>query len=191
MNNGNLIAWNEVAISRYAKRDRQRIMNEIKLLRNLSHPHLLSYYGCFMNKEADKVVFVTELMSSGTLREFCGKYPIPLKTIKRYCREVLECMAYLHTPMLPSGADDAAGANVGSGVCSAATGAEAGGDGRVCDASKEGKAALIHRDLKCDNIFIMAQGKGIKIGDLGLATSDGRSLMGTPEFMAPGEGSVE
>jgi serine/threonine protein kinase len=28
-------------------------------------------------------------------------------------------------------------------------------------------------------------GKGIKIGDLGLATTDGKSVMGTPEFMAP------
>ena len=37
--------------------------------------------------------------------------------------------------------------------------------------------------LKCDNIFI--QGKSIKIGDLGLATTDGTSVLGTPELMAP------
>ena len=29
------------------------------------------------------------------------------------------------------------------------------------------------------------QGKSLKIGDLGLATTDGRSVLGTPEFMAP------
>ena len=47
------------------------------------------------------------------------------------------------------------------------------------------KKGVIHRDLKCDNIFMSTSGKGIKIGDLGLATTDGKSVMGTPEFMAP------
>jgi serine/threonine protein kinase len=38
--------------------------------------------------------------------------------------------------------------------------------------------------MRCsDNIFI--QGKSVKIGDLGLATSEGKSILGTPEFMAP------
>ena len=43
VNNGNLIAWNEVAISRYAKRDRQRIMNEIKLLRTAPSAEFEAY----------------------------------------------------------------------------------------------------------------------------------------------------
>ena len=29
---------------------------------------------------------------------------------------------------------------------------------------------IIHRDLKCDNIFVSHSGKVVKIGDLGLAT---------------------
>ena len=33
-----------------------------------------------------QVVFITELMSSGTLKEFCSKYPISLRQIKKYCR---------------------------------------------------------------------------------------------------------
>ncbi|XP_046330388.2 uncharacterized protein LOC124113935 isoform X3 [Haliotis rufescens] len=48
---------------------------------------------------------------------------------------------------------------------------------------------VIHRDLKCDNIFITGTTGSVKIGDLGLATlknkSFAKSVIGTPEFMAP------
>ncbi|XP_022176462.1 serine/threonine-protein kinase WNK1 isoform X3 [Myzus persicae] len=48
---------------------------------------------------------------------------------------------------------------------------------------------IIHRDLKCDNIFITGTTGCVKIGDLGLATlknrSFAKSVIGTPEFMAP------
>ena len=193
VNNGNMVAWNEVNVKSSSKRDKHRIMFEIQLLkcvlraggvwggvccarpfaarplraqtsppppppltprrRTLHHTNLLAYYGGWVNKETEKVVFVTELMSSGTLRDFAAKYPIPLKTIKKYCREILQCMDYLHTENTTE---------------------------------KEKKPQLIHRDLKCDNIFINAQGKSVKIGDLGLVTKDAASVMGTPEFMAPG-----
>ncbi|KAL9683565.1 hypothetical protein QQ045_015387 [Rhodiola kirilowii] len=48
---------------------------------------------------------------------------------------------------------------------------------------------IIHRDVKCDNIFVNGNNGGVKIGDLGLATimqqPTAHSVIGTPEFMAP------
>lgn len=48
---------------------------------------------------------------------------------------------------------------------------------------------IIHRDLKCDNIFVNGNHGEVKIGDLGLATimrqAHVHSVIGTPEFMAP------
>ncbi|TMW62694.1 hypothetical protein Poli38472_005312 [Pythium oligandrum] len=51
---------------------------------------------------------------------------------------------------------------------------------------------VIHRDLKCDNIFINGNTGDLRIGDLGLSTqlavhksSRAQSVLGTPEFMAP------
>ncbi|KAJ3680154.1 hypothetical protein LUZ60_016432 [Juncus effusus] len=51
------------------------------------------------------------------------------------------------------------------------------------------KPPIIHRDLKCDNIFVNGNHGEVKIGDLGLATMmlqpTAQSVVGTPEFMAP------
>ncbi|OAF71727.1 hypothetical protein A3Q56_00513 [Intoshia linei] len=48
---------------------------------------------------------------------------------------------------------------------------------------------IIHRDLKCDNIFISGSTGTVKIGDLGLAgikkNDHVKSIIGTPQFMAP------
>ncbi|MBA0752817.1 hypothetical protein Gogos_001619, partial [Gossypium gossypioides] len=49
---------------------------------------------------------------------------------------------------------------------------------------------VIHRDLKCDNIFVNGHLGQVKIGDLGLAailrgSKSAHSVIGTPEFMAP------
>lgn len=49
---------------------------------------------------------------------------------------------------------------------------------------------IIHRDLKCDNIFVNGNQGEVKIGDLGLAAilrqaRSAHSVIGTPEFMAP------
>ncbi|XP_062180886.1 probable serine/threonine-protein kinase WNK2 isoform X2 [Phragmites australis] len=49
---------------------------------------------------------------------------------------------------------------------------------------------VIHRDLKCDNIFVNGNQGEVKIGDLGLAAildnaRSAHSIIGTPEFMAP------
>ena len=47
---------------------------------------------------------------------------------------------------------------------------------------------IIHRDIKCSNIFIDGKTSTILIGDFGLSKrrqSEQMSIAGTPEFMAP------
>ena len=47
---------------------------------------------------------------------------------------------------------------------------------------------IIHRDIKCDNVFINGNTGDIFIGDFGLSKKideTARSVVGTPEYMAP------
>lgn len=48
---------------------------------------------------------------------------------------------------------------------------------------------ILHRDIKCDNIFINSNTGEVKLGDLGSSlvksTTRGTSIVGTPSYMAP------
>ena len=67
----NYVAWNEIhGISNLGPKERKRVVNEILLLKSLSHPNLLKFSGAwFVQEEPVKLVFITELMEAGTLRE--------------------------------------------------------------------------------------------------------------------------
>ncbi|MCI01620.1 putative serine/threonine-protein kinase WNK3-like, partial [Trifolium medium] len=75
---------------------------------------------------------------------------VDLRALKKWSRQILEGLSYLHSHNPP----------------------------------------VIHRDLKCDNIFVNGNQGEVKIGDLGLAAilqqaNSAHSVIGTPEFMAP------
>ncbi len=145
------VAWNAVNLNNLPKQERLRIMNEVRLLQNLDHMNLVQFHGSWLNREAQQVVFVTEFLVNGSLKEFIGKiHVIRWKVVKRWTRQILRGLEYLHSKNPP----------------------------------------IIHRDLKCDNIFINGHTGDLRIGDLGLSTSSARtdkrmSVLGTPEFMAP------
>lgn len=69
LEHGNLLAWNEVNIAGYHHKERKRILNEVALLKRLVHTNLIKFFGAWINKEKEQIIFVTELMSSGTLKE--------------------------------------------------------------------------------------------------------------------------
>mmetsp|Transcript_13101 Transcript_13101/g.52243 ORF Transcript_13101/g.52243 Transcript_13101/m.52243 type:complete len:1086 (+) Transcript_13101:260-3517(+) len=144
------VAWNQVLYERY-NLDLSRVMNEIEVFKSIRNPHIIEFYSAWQDTDAKQVVFITELMPSGTLKQFTSKTPnVKLKVLKNWCKQILMGLDYLHSLSPP----------------------------------------IIHRDIKCDNIFINGLSEGeVKIGDFGLATfssrEQGMSLAGTPEFMAP------
>ncbi|KAI0225231.1 hypothetical protein L0F63_003273 [Massospora cicadina] len=113
------------------------LSSEIEILKKVRHPNIIAFHDCwYVNNES---IFITELMTSGTLREFIHKLQIPNpKIVKR-----------LPPPHDPP---------------------------------------IIHRDIKCDNIFINGAHGEVKIGDMGTAKmrlGKKYTVIGTPEFMAP------
>ncbi|RKP11154.1 kinase-like domain-containing protein, partial [Thamnocephalis sphaerospora] len=148
------VAWNQLRVDHLTTLDAGKLRSEVTLLSALRHPNVIRLYYAWTAPAAnggETVYFVTELMTSGTLKRYLRKTSggIRPKFLKLICRQVLSGLSYLHNCHPP----------------------------------------VIHRDLKCENIFVNGNTGEVKLGDLGLATVKPlrhvTSVIGTPEFMAP------
>ncbi|KAF9182603.1 hypothetical protein BGZ51_004656 [Haplosporangium sp. Z 767] len=138
------VAWN---CFQTTKQEYAELSQEVEILKRVRHPNIINFHDCWYSNT--EFIFITELMTSGTLREYIRKLQTPnLKVVKRWCRQILKGLIYLHSYDPP----------------------------------------IIHRDIKCDNIFINGAHGEVKIGDMGTAKMKiGKkyTVIGTPEFMAP------
>ncbi|KAG1151143.1 hypothetical protein G6F37_002061 [Rhizopus arrhizus] len=138
------VAWNVLQVTR---QEVKALGHEIEILKSVRHPNIITFHEAWYNES--EFVFITELMTSGTLREYIRKLNLPnIKIVKRWCRQILKGLVYLHSH----------------------------------------QPTIIHRDIKCDNIFINGAHGEIKIGDMGTAEmkiDKKYTVIGTPEFMAP------
>ncbi|AES82620.1 putative protein kinase WNK-NRBP family [Medicago truncatula] len=146
------VAWNQIKLYDFLQNpeDLERLYCEIHLLKTLKHKNIMKFYTSWVDTANRNINFVTELFTSGTLRQYRLKHKrVNIRAVKHWCRQILQGLHYLHSHDPP----------------------------------------VIHRDLKCDNIFINGNQGEVKIGDLGLAAilrkSHAAHCVGTPEFMAP------
>ncbi|XP_022138604.1 probable serine/threonine-protein kinase WNK9 isoform X2 [Momordica charantia] len=146
------VAWNQVKLCDFLQtpEDLERLYREIHLLKTLKHRNIMKFYSSWVDTDNRNINFVTEMFTSGTLRQYRLKHKrVNIRAVKHWCRQILRGLLYLHSHDPP----------------------------------------VIHRDLKCDNIFVNGNQGEVKIGDLGLAAILRKSYVarcvGTPEFMAP------
>ncbi|KAI4356136.1 hypothetical protein L6164_000183 [Bauhinia variegata] len=147
------VAWSQVKLGDvfHSPDQLQRLYSEVHLLKNLDHDSIMTFYASWIDVNWRTFNFITELFTSGTLREYRQKYQrVDIRAVKNWAQQVLHGLDYLHSHDPP----------------------------------------VIHRDLKCDNIFVNGHLGQVKIGDLGLAailrsSHHAHSVIGTPEFMAP------
>ncbi|XP_038894587.1 probable serine/threonine-protein kinase WNK3 [Benincasa hispida] len=147
------VAWNQVKVTDLLRNseDLERLYSEVHLLKTLKHKNIIKFYNSWVDTKNENINFITEIFTSGTLRQYRKKHKhVDLRALKKWSRQILEGLLYLHSHDPP----------------------------------------VIHRDLKCDNIFVNGNQGEVKIGDLGLAAilqqaRSAHSVIGTPEFMAP------
>ena len=55
---------------KFSKSERQRFIEEAKMLKELQHPNIVRFYEYWEDSQAKpkKIILVTELMTSGTLK---------------------------------------------------------------------------------------------------------------------------
>ncbi|KAL4285089.1 hypothetical protein GQ457_16G031470 [Hibiscus cannabinus] len=147
------VAWNQVKVTDLLRNseDLERLYSEVHLLKTLKHKNIIKFFNSWVDTKNENINFITEIFTSGTLRQYRKKHKhVDLRALKKWSRQILEGLLYLHGHDPP----------------------------------------VIHRDLKCDNIFVNGNQGEVKIGDLGLAAilcqaRAAHSVIGTPEFMAP------
>uniref|UniRef100_A0A0D9WBW1 non-specific serine/threonine protein kinase n=1 Tax=Leersia perrieri TaxID=77586 RepID=A0A0D9WBW1_9ORYZ len=147
------VAWNQIKVGDILRNndDLERLRSEVRLLKTLKHKNIIKFYNSWLDKKNNNINFITEVFTSGTLRQYRIKHKkVDVRALKKWSRQILSGLVYLHSHDPP----------------------------------------VIHRDLKCDNIFVNGNQGEVKIGDLGLATildnaRSAHSIIGTPEFMAP------
>lgn len=82
---GKEVAWNTVNLSStMTPREQARIRSEAKILAELTHHRIIKIYDVWEVPEQHKICFVTERITSGSLREYTRSRKVKLKVIKRY-----------------------------------------------------------------------------------------------------------
>lgn len=75
-----------------------RLFGEVRLLKSLHHPHIISLHKQWVNPESQTLNFITEICNSGDLRGYRKKHKqISLKALKRWAHQILSGLDYLHT----------------------------------------------------------------------------------------------
>ena len=95
---GKEVAYNEVRIKRYEEETQttSSFSKEIALLKNIDHPYIIKIIDYWFTDE--DFIFITELMTGGTLKDYISKVgPLTSKLIKKWGRQILEGLKYLHT----------------------------------------------------------------------------------------------
>jgi len=97
------VAWNAIGIESLDQATRQRFLSEIDLLSRLKHPNIIQLLHAWTRKEDGKFVFITELLTSGTLSSYLRriKGPVQKRVLVNWCKQILTGLEYLHSQSPP------------------------------------------------------------------------------------------
>lgn len=98
---GELLAVKQVSIAAgNASKDKaqahiRELEEEVKLLRNLSHPNIVRYLGT--TRDDENLNILLELIPGGSISSLLGKFgPFPEAVIRNYTKQLLQGLEYLH-----------------------------------------------------------------------------------------------
>lgn len=66
------VAWNQIRISDFLRNpeELERLYSEVHLLKTLRHKNIIKFYNSWVDTKNDHVNFITEIFTSGTLRQY-------------------------------------------------------------------------------------------------------------------------
>lgn len=97
---GNEIAWNllDVQSLRLCDAECNALLTLLDSYRQINHPNVLQYKHVERLMTQNKLLIITELMTSGSLREYIKRIKtLRPKVIKKWMAKVVEGISYLHS----------------------------------------------------------------------------------------------
>lgn len=94
------VAWSQVRLGWFSEDLSliNRIHSEVQLLRRLKNKYIIVCYSVWKDDEHNNINFITEVCTSGNLREYRKKHrQVSIKALKKWSKQVLEGLQYLHT----------------------------------------------------------------------------------------------
>lgn len=94
------VAWNQVRLRNFSDDPVliNRLHSEVQLLCELKNKYIIVCYSVWKDDERNTLNFITEVCTSGNLREYRKKHHhVSIKALKKWSKQVLEGLEYLHT----------------------------------------------------------------------------------------------
>lgn len=156
------VAWNQVRIDDVLRspEDLEKLYSEVHLLKSLKHENILKFYYSWVDEKQKTVNMITELFTSGNLRRYVHSdifFSFPSLILSLFSFEMIVCLLIIRYRRKHKNVDMKAIKNWARQIL----------QGLVYLHSHN--PPIIHRDLKCDNVFVNGHHGEVKIGDLGLA----------------------
>lgn len=93
------MAWNQVKVNDMvtSPAERERLFAEITVLKQLKHKNIMSFFDSWLDQKSLTVNFITELFTSGNLRQYRKKHKqVDEQVLKRWAWQILQGLVYLH-----------------------------------------------------------------------------------------------
>lgn len=123
---GTEVLWNEISLEGVSENRIRQLCTDVKVFGRINHPNLLNLYHAWIDKSRQLFIFITELFSSQTLRNYVTEVVHkPSRTIiGKWCGQIIDGLEQLLNREPP----------------------------------------LVHRDIRCENLFIDGSEGIVKIG---------------------------
>lgn len=93
------VAWSKISggSNNLTEDEVHEVVREISTGLELDHPNIIKCFRCWEDKKHQCINLVTELFTSGNLRQYRKLHPhLDLKAVKRMARQILKGLVYLH-----------------------------------------------------------------------------------------------